>query len=95
MKPVIIAKGESIPVESHPEARVTEPVVQLDDDHEVKRRAEKLLNAAERRRFQTLWREARRNGYGVKLAIRAALRRQIEEATERLEVALARSGGAK
>ena len=91
MKPVILSRGESIPVDTHAEARVTEPVVTLPDDHGVKLACERLLSPAERRRFRALWREARRNGHGVKSAIRAALRRQMEEATERLEKALERA----
>lgn len=96
MNPVIIASGPSIPVapdpDPHAEARITEPVIRLGDDRDHKRDVERLLSPAERLRFRALWREARRNGHGVKSAIRAALRRQIAETTERLEKALERVG---
>ena len=95
MKPVVIAKGESVDArDSHPEARITEPVVRLEDDHAVKRRAELLLNPAERRRFRALWVDARRDpGCGVRPAIKIALRRMAEEATVRIQAAMREVAG--
>jgi hypothetical protein len=74
MKPVVIvAKGESVDTRDlHPEARITEPVVRLPDDLAVKAAVERALNPLERRRFQALYHEARRNGHGVRSAMRAA-----------------------
>jgi hypothetical protein len=89
VKPVIVAQGESVDTRDlHPEARITEPVVRLEDDHAVKRRAERLLSPLECRRFQTLYLEARRNGHGVRSAVRCGLRRLMAEATVRMEVAM-------
>lgn len=90
MKPVVIvAKGESVDTRDlHPEARITEPVVRLPDDLAVKAAVERALNPLERRRFQALYHEARRNGHGVRSAIRCGLRRLIAEATVRMEVAM-------
>ena len=90
-----MARGESIPVvplDPHADARVVEPVVKLPPDLEVKAACEKLLSPAERVRFRLLYREELANGFGVRPAIRVALRRQIHETTERLEAALERAG---
>ena len=94
MKLVIMAKGESVPIgkDPHPEARITEPVVKLDDDHALKLSCERLLNPVEQRRFRFWYTEVRSLGYGVRPAVRMALRRQIVEATERLEAALKEAG---
>jgi len=95
MIPVVIAKGESVPVvplDPHPVARITEPVVRLEDDHAAKLRAEAMLNPVERRRFRYLWREAVRGGAGVRPAIKIALRRQMEEAMVWLEAAMREAG---
>ena len=73
-------------------ARIADPVVALEDDHATKAACERPLSPAERVRFRALYRDARANGGGVRCAIRMALRRQIEEQTERLESALARAG---
>ena len=67
------------------------PVVQLVPDYEIQKRVETRLNPLELRRFKYLFREAKENGCGVRPAIRLALRRQIEEATERLEAAFKES----
>ena len=68
------------------------PVV-LPDDHQVKRQVEQTLNPIEKRRFQALYREAQRNGYGVRPATRLALRRLSAEATERIDRAVAIAKG--
>jgi hypothetical protein len=95
MNPVIIANTESIPVvplDPHPTARITTPVVPPPDDYVVKRAVETLLDPNERRRFRYLWREAVRGGAGVRPAIKIALRRQMDEATARLATAMREAG---
>ena len=97
MNPVVIAKGESIPVidpDPHPEARWCEPVVRLPDDYAVKAAVERALDPLERRRFRALWREAHdRNHNGIRTSIRLALLEMRREATARIERAAAIARG--
>jgi hypothetical protein len=93
VKPVIVAQGESVDTRDlHPEARWCEPVVRLPDDYAVKAAVERALDPAERRRFRALYLEARRNGHGVRSAVRCGLRRLMAEATVRMEVAMKETG---
>ena len=90
----IIPKGESVPIgkDPHSEARVTEPVVKLEEDHAFKLSCERLLNPVEQRRFRFWYSEAKSNGCRVRPAVRMALRRMISEVTVRLEAALKEAG---
>ena len=47
----------------------------------------------EKRRFQALYREAKGLGYGVRPAIRMALRRMSGEVTTRIEAAMKETAG--
>ena len=87
MKPVIIATGPSVdPRDPHAEARITEPAVVLPDDLVVKARVLQALNPIERRRFESLYREAhQQNHEGVRTSVRLALARMRAELTERIE----------
>jgi hypothetical protein len=66
----------------------TAAVTSLPDDMAVKSAVERALDPAERRRFRALYIEARRNGHGVRSAVRCGLRRLMSEATVRMEVAM-------
>ena len=87
MKPVIVAKGESVDTRDlHPEARVTTPAVVLPPDLVVKAAVERALDPAERRKFRALWREAHdRNHNGIRTSIRLALLTMRSEVVERIE----------
>jgi len=91
MKPVIIAKGQSTPVvklDSHAVARITEPVVRLPGDREVMAKARAKLDPRERRHFDALFADARRDpGCGIRPAARIALAKMRAEVTERICVA--------
>ena len=84
-----MTESAEVPRDPHPMARIATPVVTLEDDHEVKRRAELALSPAECRRFRALWADARSDpGCGVRPAIKIALRRMTEEATVRIQAAM-------
>ena len=91
MSLVVTATTAWVPL-PQPSTVVYVPVV-LPDDHRVKRQVEQVLNPMEKRRFQALYREAKGLGYGVRPAIRMALRRMSGEVTTRIEAAMKETAG--